>query len=749
MQAAELLAALADWAKTGGLRPLDLAFTRFIHQQAPEQDPAVLLAIALTCARSGHGHVCLDLAEALASGDWSNQPEVYRSAIFPLLTRLQALDLNAWAERLAASPAVEDRRGVQPLPPPEDETGIAIAEVRPLVLGGTPEHPLLYLRRYWLYEQQILAGIRQRLAQPLNLDQDLLRTWLDRLFVDDPPDVLPWQRIACALAARSSFAVITGGPGTGKTTTVARLLILLQGLAYASGRPPLSVRLAAPTGKAAARLNEALTASIYRLLSTLWPDKESWANQIPTEAQTLHRLLGARPDSSRLRYDRQHPLPADVVIVDEASMIDVERLAALLDALRPEARLILIGDKDQLASVEAGAVLGDLCQRAPEGHYTPQTRAWLEQVTGVRLPDALIDPHGQPLDQAIAMLRASFRFSAEGGIGALAELVRNGGQIAANPDAAPRPSAPLAALEDLFAQAQGTPHSQGMIRHIRLRDPQDHRLEELAYAGYWQGLGADGRPKPRWRAGDPSAPSGYLAIIQYLRPPPDAEPAAFANWARAVLRAQAHFQLLTPLRHGPWGTEGLNQRIQRMLAQHLPPLAGSAQYLWFEGRPVMVTRNDYVLGLMNGDIGITLRIPEGLNLSCPAATHPAGQIEGTYCTQPMSEQPQLGGLLRVAFLSSSGSGIRWISPSRLQAVETVFAMTVHKSQGSEFEHVALVLPDTDTPLLTRELLYTGITRARSSLTLIDCQDEILAKTLQRRVQRISGLALALEPRSDR
>lgn len=673
------------------LRPLDLAFCRFIQETAPEDDPEVLLAAALTSAQGGQGHVCLDLTETLAAirAGLARAPNGQQC----LLTGFAAGSVADWAQRLSASRAVENRLHRADDPPSNAGSEAQMPQARPLVLGGTWHRPLLYLRRYWAYEQQILAGIRMRLERPILLDEGALRSLLDRLFADDPKDLPPWARIACALAARSAFAVITGGPGSGKTTAVARLLALFQGLALASGDEPPVIRLAAPTGKAAARLNEALAR-----FCQLSP---------PPEATTLDRLLGLTAGARRFRYHSRRPLDADLVVVDESSMIDVERLAALFAALRPEARLILIGDKDQLASVEAGAVLGDLCRRAQDGHYTPETCDWIERICGVRLPESLLDPDGRPLDQAIAVLRTSLRFCSKGGIGALAELVNRGGLAAGSTD-------PLAGVESLFRQAQGAPQSQGAIWRICLSDLRDRRFEALIRGGYWQGLGADGQP-----VGSGSEPEvgGYLQVLARMRPPPDADPEAFAAWAQAVLRAQAHFQVLTPLRQGPWGVEWLNQRIQHLLAQGPnAPLAGTEGRTWFEGRPVMVTRNDYALGLMNGDMGVALRVPWG------AGSHEAMR-------------------LRVAFLTSEG--IRWVLPSRLQAVETAFAMTVHKSQGSEFTHVALVLPDADSPVLTRELLYTGITRARSSLTLIYRHEAVLRAALNRQIERFSGLALAL------
>ncbi|QGU34053.1 exodeoxyribonuclease V subunit alpha [Thermochromatium tepidum ATCC 43061] len=713
---------LEDWDRLGALRPLDLALTRFIRAHGPETDPWVLLAIALTSARTGQGHICLDLKAALESphtlltaGDADLPASPGPGA--ELAAWLATLTLDDWVARLTQSSVIEKAWASRP---PSDTTAAKIAapqsEPAPLVLGGTPERPLLYLRRYWTYEQRIQAGLSARLHRTLDQPEDRMRALLEVLFEAEESGTLPWQRIACALAACRAFAIITGGPGTGKTTTVVRLLALLQSLALEAGASPLRIRLAAPTGKAAARLNESIAGQVERLPFDRLPDIRP---AIPIQAVTLHRLLGPLPDSRGFRYRAGHPLPADLVVVDEASMLDVELMAALLDALRPEARLILLGDQDQLASVEAGAVLGDLCRRARAAHYTPKTRDWLERVTGARLPEALIDPAGRPLDQAIVMLRHSYRFRAEGGIGALAELV-NTGRL----DGAPV-SAPCTALDTLFARRSDP--SLGQIRRIRLSDERDPRFDQLVFTAYW------GR-------------SGYLALLHEQRPPDDAPPEAFDAWARAVLRAQAGFQLLTALRQGPWGAEGLNRRIQHRLSQGPDASSLGARTStqiqiqggqpWFEGRPVLVTCNDYRLGLMNGDIGITLRVPVK---STPPQRWERGQGEGA---QPSS-------VLRVAFPSGDGSdAIRWILPSRLQNVETVFAMTVHKSQGSEFDHTALILPPVSSPVLTRELLYTAITRAKSVFTLIDTQEEVLCGALGRRVERASGLALALDSDQD-
>ncbi|MNZ52644.1 RecBCD enzyme subunit RecD [compost metagenome] len=458
-----------------------------------------------------------------------------------------------------------------------------------------------------------------------------------------------------------------------------RLLALLQSLALDGGRP-LRIRLAAPTGKAAARLNESIAGAVKGLKLDALPNGEAAREAIPTEVTTLHRLLGSRPDSRQFRHHAGNPLALDLLVVDEASMVDLEMMSSLLAALPPRARLILLGDKDQLASVEAGAVLGELCSRAREGHYRPQTRDWLQQVTGESIDAALIDESGTPLDQAVAMLRHSHRFSSTSGIGQLAEAVN---------------ASDVAALKAVWKSGYAD------LARVSV-DVRDSRvLRDLVVDG---GRGGALFPPYGYRH--------YLTVVDSGHPPQEASQEAFDKWARDVLKAHGEFQLLCALRRGPWGVEGLNQRIAELL--HGEGLIPSA-HGWFLGRPVLVTRNDYGLGLMNGDIGITLALPQ--------------TVDGVTRLVP-----------RVAFPAGDGTeAIRWILPSRLQAVETVFAMTVHKSQGSEFTHAALLLPDSLNPILTRELVYTGITRARQWFTLASSGGRVLEPAIERRVQRASGL----------
>ena len=703
---AALFALLDRWVARGWLRSLDRAFAAFLHREASqghevsEASPLLLLAAALASHQLGRGHVCLDLAQTLATPDLALSLPPEGDSLEdppPLPSRVMAaLDLDAWRAALAQPELVAIGPGSTPL-----------------VLAGSRERPRLYLRRYWQHEQDIHSRISDRLGDAKGDDEApdaaRLRPILDALFPNrgDAPHAIDWQKAACALAGRSRFAVITGGPGTGKTTTVVRLLALLQALALGEnedeenegeGGQALRIRLAAPTGKAAARLNESIAGQVAKLdLDGLADDPERLREVIPKEVSTLHRLLGSRPDTRRFRHDRHHPLPLDVLVVDEASMVDVGMMAAMLEALPPRARLVLLGDKDQLASVEAGSVLGDLCARAEGGHYTPATAEWLGEATGQPLPAETLDPNGQPLDQAIAMLRVSHRFTADSGIGQLAAAI--------NLDA--EPAAKRRAITTALT------HGFADLSHHKLAADDERGLARLAVTGCPERFA-------NTKAAD-APPVGYrhfLSVMAEQRPADDADQTAFDDWAREVLAAHGDFQLLCALRRGPWGVEGLNERVRQALEREKLIDSQDGRQRWYPGRPVLVTKNDYGLGLMNGDIGITLDMPR------PGAA-----------TGDTSRR-----LLRVAFPAGDGTDrIKWVLPSRLQAVETVFAMTVHKSQGSEFTHAALVLPDAPNPILTRELVYTGITRARHWLTLVETGRGQLMDAAQRRVMRVSGL----------
>ncbi|WP_010626783.1 exodeoxyribonuclease V subunit alpha [Halomonas sp. KM-1] len=738
-----LFALLDRWVERGWLRALDRALASFFQREVSDAPPLLLLAAALASHQLGRGHVCLDLAQTLAAPDLalSLPPEGDDLSDPPPLPSdlLAELEFATWRNALHHPALVADGNE-----PPGNT---------PLVRSERNGNVRLYLRRYWQYEQDIRGLIDARLtatthgtAQATNQaesDTATLARALAALFT--PGHELDWQQAACALASRSPFAVITGGPGTGKTTTVVKLLALLQAMALGETAPagaaaprPLRIRLAAPTGKAAARLNESIAKQVQNLslvelaaaVGQQGVDISTLRDSIPTEVTTLHRLLGSRPDTRHFRHHAGNPLALDALVIDEASMVDIEMMAAVLTALPPKARLILLGDKDQLASVEAGAVLGDLCQRAEGGHYTPATCDWLQRVTGTPIPERYQDEGGQPLDQAIAMLRVSHRFDAKSGIGQLAEAVNRPLGPEQNEKEAQKEK--KRAVREIFG-TDGTDGTDGKPRYadisrLALTDADDPALDRLVVNGNPAGFINSGEGRHD-RRGEPIVPprgyAHYLDVMQATRPtqPFFGEGDArqpYDDWARQVLAAHGHFQLLCALRKGPWGIEGLNPRIGRALrrAGWLKASDLELEQGWFEGRPVLVTRNDYGLGLMNGDIGITLAVPEARSAS-----------ETTGRT-----------LLRVAFPASDGSGdIKWVLPSRLQAVETVFAMTVHKSQGSEYTHTALLLPDAPNPILTRELVYTGITRARDWLTLVESGRGMLDEAVTREVVRVSGL----------
>ncbi|WP_414430146.1 exodeoxyribonuclease V subunit alpha [Alcanivorax sp. IL3] len=618
------------------LRDLDVAIARFLNQQCPQASYEVLLLAAFTSNQQASGHLCLDLKNRqLATQLWGTSPP-------PELVTLLPGKPDDWLHDLRQSPLVS-----------QDGSS-------PLVLDGSR----LYLRRNWAREVSVAEAIDQRLATVSALPVKRLRDALTRLF-PSPGDQTDWQQVACALASRSGIGIITGGPGTGKTTTVVRLLGLLQSLAMADDQR-LRIRLAAPTGKAAARLTESIGEQVQQLdVVTAVRDA------IPTEVTTLHRLLGTRPDSRHFRHHADNPLHADLVVVDEASMIDMDMMASLLEALSPHTRLILLGDKDQLASVEAGAVMGDLCRHAHQGRYKQSTIDFVQDTCGADISNyqETEQAPGNALAQQTAMLRTNWRSKDSPGIGELARAV--------NEENLPQ-------VRKAFQQ-----YNDSLHRHPLRSDGQ--QLETLLLNG----------------SGDHH---GLRALFNAMATPP-AQRQDFDAWAAGLLKQLTHQQLLSGLRSGPFGVQQLNQRITRHLQQQ--DLAPERE--WYPGRPVMMTRNDYQLGLMNGDVGLTLPLLEERN-----------------------DKPEL--LLRVAFQLPDGR-IKWVLPSRLDGVETVYAMTVHKSQGSEFRHTLLVLPDAPHPLLTRELIYTAVTRARDRFTLLEFgKPTVLDSAVRKRTWRASGLA---------
>jgi exodeoxyribonuclease V alpha subunit len=670
LSAEQALQWLNLWTGQGLLRHIDSALAAQLLRLDASAIPALLVAAALLAQMEGRGHTCLPLADlcqppvallgwpaAAVEGDqglralWVHLP----ATLADWQTALQGVSLGACLRNADAS-----------------------NQGQPLVLGGPTDAPLLYLRRYAGYEQRVGQSLLQRAGEPLAVPEAAAREWLDRFFAPnlEEPTATDWQKVACAVALRARLSVITGGPGTGKTYTAARLLALL--LALHEGGSPLRVALAAPTGKAAARLKQSIDDALTRL--PVPADAGLDLNVLIARmgpARTLHSLLGARPDTRQFCHHAANPLDVDVLIVDEASMVHLEMMDALLQALPPTARLVLLGDKDQLASVEAGAVLGDLCRDAAAGRYSTATAQFVQAVAGQALAAEFVVPDPAPvLAQQTVMLRQSRRF--QGAIGQLALAVNRGDAAAARavfPEATPQP---------LVGAAPSPRSADDVAPLLALQPATPQAVCALA-------LGTSGKPSY----------ADYLHLLQTGPAGQDAQ--AHASWVDGVLKAFERFRILCAVHQGDWGTQGLNAAVQKALADQglLKP-----QGDWFAGRPIMVTRNDAQLGVFNGDVGVVL--------------------------------PNTEGKLKAWFLD--GDALRSVSVMRLAQVETAFVMTVHKSQGSEFEHTALVLPPGGAEVLSRELVYTGITRARQQFTLIEAETGLLEAAINRPSVRASGLS---------
>jgi exodeoxyribonuclease V alpha subunit len=606
---------LATLAASGNFSPLNLQAARFLAELDGAAPLELVLAAALVSRQVEEGHVCLDLAEIAARP----LPGLAGPA-------LVSPELGAWVRALRASPVVG-----------------APGEFKPLVLDGSGR---LYLYRYWAYEQALSSYLLERAREPLApLEGERLREGLASLFPAPPTD---WQRVAALLALLRPLTVISGGPGTGKTSTVVKILALLSEQSR-GGKPRIA--LGAPTGKAAARLKDSVRTAKSALASS--PER---LEAIPEDVSTLHRLLGARPGSSRFRHDAGNPLPLDVLVVDEASMVDLPLMAKLVTALPRRARLILLGDRDQLASVEAGAVLGDLCGSSRAEPFSPSLAAAVGSLAGDRLP---VDPEAQPgsLSDSVVLLQRNYRFGEQSPIGKLSRAIYRGESDAA---------------------LDGLRSGEGGLAWVPLGE-RGGTLRELAKR----------------------VVRGCELLVRAERPD-------------QALEALGRFQVLCALRRGKWGAEEVNAFAERELAsagllRAVPRRAGEER--WYPGRPVMVTANDYVLRLFNGDVGVAL------------------------------PDPGAGGDLRVFFPAPEG-GLRSLPPARLPAHETAYALTVHKSQGSEFDEVLLLLGDRPAPVLTRELLYTGVTRARRRVEVWGT-DGVFREAVARRVKRSSGLRDAL------
>jgi exodeoxyribonuclease V alpha subunit len=567
--------ALGVLDRAGLLAAADVHVARTLGRLGGEDDEAVLLALALAVRGVRLGSSCIDLA-VVVDDLRTEAPDL----VWPAFVD----DVPAWWQRVVASP-------------------LATGRDRVLVA----EEPLLHLPRYHGLEVSLCERLAERLAlAPPVVDEGTLGTDLDRLFGAPGFDE---QRAAAERAVRSWTSVLTGGPGTGKTTTIARLLAALASQHAAAGHVrPLSVGLAAPTGKAAARMREAIRSAAGDDVFTA--DERAWLESL--DAVTLHRLLGPRPDHrTAFRHHAGQKLPYDVVVVDETSMVALLMTERLVQAVPSSCRLVLVGDAEQLASVETGAVLRDV-----------------------------VDGLGGDESPVVTHLRQGHRF--DGGIGDLAAAV-----VAGDADAA---------LEVLTSGVEG----------VTLRSPDD--LDDVVA----------GRPAEQARAVAVAAQQGDVA---------------------AALAALGEHRLLCAHRDGPFGVSHWNERLEREVRTFPDPSRP-----WFAGRPVLVTRNDASLRVNNGDVGVTL--DDGLRL--------------------------------VVHLDTGTT----VSSSRLASTQSAYASTVHRSQGSEFDHVTLLLPDEDSLVLTRELLYTAVTRARTGLTVVATPD-VVRRAVERRTARASGVARRL------
>ena len=501
-------------------------------------------------------------------------------------------------------------------------------EFAPLILDQSDR---LYLQRYWKYEDELGRNLQARLREKPPRDFDLadLAQSIAELF-PGPSDL---QKVAAFVAATSRLCVISGAPGTGKTRTIALICALLMILA---GKDELSFALAAPTGKAAARLKETIaqTGASLHLRRAL---------KLPADASTIQRLLGARGDSLHFRHNAKNPLTADVVIVDEASMIDLALLAKLFDAIRPEARIILVGDKDQLASVEAGSAFRDICTPGFKLGISASLAEAFAKTTGEKLDGTSAER--APIHSVVVELRRNYRFSPGAGIGELSNAVNWGDAKAA-----------IAVLKSGGpVRWRPTPSLRNFERELRERI--FPRFEKLL------------------RLSDPAI----------------------------ALKQLGEFAVLCALRRGPFGAETVNALLEGMLRE-TGLIEGTGRY--HAGEPIIIVRNDYNIGLFNGDLGIVLT-------------------------------DIVTGELRV-FFRGEGEEVLNFAPGRLPAHEPAFALTVHKSQGSEFHDALVILPERDAPVLTRELLYTGITRVRETVEVWS-SEEILRQTIERKIERSSGL----------
>lgn len=595
---------------------LDIHFARLMMRLSGDEEVALFLASALVSRATTEGHVCLDLS-GIEGKPLATEAAGRKAVACP--------GLEEWLKKLDSS-SVVGKPG----------------DYRPLILD---DHSRLYLYRYWQYEKSLADNLRERVTGEIeNIEIRGLKESFSKLFVSGQREETNWHKLAAFVCLMKRFCVISGGPGTGKSTLIHKILALL--LEQSGGRE-MRIALAAPTGKAAARLQEATNKGREEPY-VKGPVKEA----IPVEASTIHRLLGPIQGSPYFRHNKENPLPADLIVVDEASMVDLALMSKLAQAVSPHARLLLLGDKDQLASVEAGAVLGDICHRSGAHDFSQPLSERYQDITGESLKASTKKSGGTGIGDCVVQLRENYRFGPHSGIGKVSRAVNQGDG------------------ERVLGLFKGGQFDDIKWHDLPAPNGLHRELRERILHGY----------KPYLEAHDPIE--------------------AFRLFER--------FRLICALRKGPYGVSTLNLLAERILREEglIHP-----EERWYHGRPLLITRNDYNLGLFNGDMGIIL------------------------------PDPQAGNDLRAFFQSQDGT-LRKFLPQRLPEHETLFAMTMHKSQGSEFDEVLLILPDRHSPVLTRELIYTGITRAKEQVE-VWAKERVFLEGVSQRIKRSSGLRDAL------
>lgn len=599
----------------GSFSALDRHFAKFMTDLAGTADQDLSLAAALVSRYTRQGHICLDI-KAVAGSKLPIQGETEAAITFP--------NEPGWSRKLQDSPIVGKP-----------------GDYRPLILD---QQSRLYLYRYWDYQDKLAHFLQERLkAEETNLDLSRLQDGLKRFFPEASQDEIDWQKVAVFVALKKKLCIISGGPGTGKTTTVAKILSLLLEQAEPNS---LNIVLAAPTGKAAARLQETINKAKENLNCS-----EQIKTALPDKASTIHRLLGSKPGSPYFYHNADNQLLADVVVVDEASMIALPLMSKLVQALSPQTRLILLGDKDQLASVEPGKIFGDICAAKQANVFSEKFITELQKLFGYQNLGSS-GKNSTSIQDCTVQLKKNYRFDETSGIRALSQAVNNGNGSEA--------------MSILTAGNYPDIKWQDLPAIKELPDS----LKNIVTAGFKE----------------------YLLSSELSE----------------IFRLFEQFRILCALREGPLGVTGVNELIERILTEQqlIRPYKG-----WYPGRPILITSNDYNLRLFNGDVGIILRDNEN------------------------------GNELRAFFPTGDGN-FRKFSIRRLPEHETAYAMTIHKSQGSEFGNVVLLLPAQDSPIMTRELIYTGITRAKKRVEIWG-EENIFRLAVNRYIERSSGLREAM------